>query len=340
MYDSIRPGKYWYDNNKKLIQAHGGSVIYAEGKYWWYGENKEGVTGRATGEECPYWHHGVKLYSSLDLYNWTDEGFVVRESDDKNNPFHGENLMDRPHVLFNAKTKKFVLWAKCVRGRDFNKCFFAVCIGDSLKNMNYVKDVTPEPHHVGDFDMFEHNGRAYVIYENPHKEMILRELNEDYTDVSDNWSSHIPMQGPPFTREAPAVFEKDGALYMIASGTTGYYANRTLAYDITALHGEWKELGEVCEGDFMKTSFNAQYSSVFLHKESGKLIAVGDRWLTDLSYDLPNMEDVFKQIYQDKKKLIVSDYSESNTSLATYVWLPVEIKKGKPTITWKSKYSL
>ncbi len=40
MYKNIRPGKVWYDTNGKRIQAHGGSILYAEGKYWWYGENK------------------------------------------------------------------------------------------------------------------------------------------------------------------------------------------------------------------------------------------------------------------------------------------------------------
>ena len=64
MYKEIRPGKTWYDNNQKRIHAHGGSILYAEGKFWWYGENKEDITGRATGEQCPFWHHGVKLYSS------------------------------------------------------------------------------------------------------------------------------------------------------------------------------------------------------------------------------------------------------------------------------------
>ena len=41
MYNTIRPGKFWYDTEGKRIQAHGGSLLYANGKYYWYGENKE-----------------------------------------------------------------------------------------------------------------------------------------------------------------------------------------------------------------------------------------------------------------------------------------------------------
>ena len=41
MYHSIRPGQPWLDTNGKRIQAHGGSVIYIDGVYYFYGENKE-----------------------------------------------------------------------------------------------------------------------------------------------------------------------------------------------------------------------------------------------------------------------------------------------------------
>lgn len=45
-YDCIRPGQIWLDTNGKRIQAHGGSVIYIDGTYYWYGENKEFTTGQ------------------------------------------------------------------------------------------------------------------------------------------------------------------------------------------------------------------------------------------------------------------------------------------------------
>ena len=34
MYDSFRPGKVWYDTEGKKIHAHGGSILYADGKFW------------------------------------------------------------------------------------------------------------------------------------------------------------------------------------------------------------------------------------------------------------------------------------------------------------------
>ena len=40
MYTSIRPGQVWLDTAGKRIQAHGGSILYENGVYYWYGENK------------------------------------------------------------------------------------------------------------------------------------------------------------------------------------------------------------------------------------------------------------------------------------------------------------
>ena len=54
-YDSIRPGKIWLDTDGKRIQAHGGSVMYIDGRYYWYGENKEFTDPRKN-----IWHWGVR----------------------------------------------------------------------------------------------------------------------------------------------------------------------------------------------------------------------------------------------------------------------------------------
>ena len=54
MYHSIRPGQPWLDTNGKRIQAHGGSVIFIDGTYYFYGENKEihKICGSKSGRDC------------------------------------------------------------------------------------------------------------------------------------------------------------------------------------------------------------------------------------------------------------------------------------------------
>lgn len=41
---------------------------------YWYGENKEKTVGS---KQNTIWHWGVQLYTSPDLYNWTDIGQII-----------------------------------------------------------------------------------------------------------------------------------------------------------------------------------------------------------------------------------------------------------------------
>jgi len=103
-YRSLRPGKTWLDTKGKRIQAHGGSVFHKDGIYYWYGENKEkSVKGSVI------WHWGVRCYASKDLYNWEDKGLLIPpQPDDPNSPLYPSVCLDRPHILYNEKTKKYV----------------------------------------------------------------------------------------------------------------------------------------------------------------------------------------------------------------------------------------
>ena len=54
MYTEIKPGREWNDTNGNPIHAHGGSILYHEGTYYWYGENKA-----YTDLEKGIWHYIV-----------------------------------------------------------------------------------------------------------------------------------------------------------------------------------------------------------------------------------------------------------------------------------------
>lgn len=143
-----------------------------DGTFYWYGENKEKTTG-----ENALWHWGVRCYSSQDLYNWKDEGIIIQpDLEDKNAPMHPESMMDRPHIIYNEKTKKYVAWMK-IMGEP---SFFHVMEADHILG----------PYHV-------------VNKVNPHGEMV-GDLNEEYTDAEGDYSEHFPHEAPPDTREAPS----------------------------------------------------------------------------------------------------------------------------------------
>ncbi|HZC27989.1 MAG TPA: hypothetical protein VE287_13250, partial [Actinopolymorphaceae bacterium] len=71
---SFTPGQPWLDDNGATIQAHGGQVVVSKDAsgatlYYWYGED------RSNGY---YNSPGVHVYTSHDLYNWTDAGLALR----------------------------------------------------------------------------------------------------------------------------------------------------------------------------------------------------------------------------------------------------------------------
>ena len=347
MYSCFRPGKTWYDTDGKPIQAHGGSILFANDTFYWYGENKEGITGRATGTACRYWHHGVKLYSSKDLYNWKDEGLIMPASAAENNPFYPAHIMDRPHIIFNKKTGMYVMWAKTARG-SFDGAAFSVCISDDIKKpFRFLHEINLPPFHAGDFDLIEEDGKGYVVYENPHTSMICQTLTEDFTSLTDEYSEHMKEKCPPFVREAPAFFQRGGRKFLLTSGTTGYFPNPSRFDEIKELHGRWVTLGNACRNDTANNSFHAQFSSVFRHPYKKDLyIALGDRWLTDLSPQMPDIQKVFHGLFDETAPKIaanadLSTFSDENTSEAKYVWLPVRFdKNGDPYIEWAFEWRI
>ncbi|MET7280601.1 glycoside hydrolase family 43 protein [Kribbella sp. NPDC005582] len=139
-YDSFRPGAEWRDTNGQVIQAHGGQVVPAtdhRGRriWYWYGEDRS---------KGYYDSPGVHVYSSYDLYNWTDQGLALRamsspdqfENDKyfsklykKYSPAQKDvvwrdlstnsvrtdgwakpSILERPKVIYNKATRKWIMW--------------------------------------------------------------------------------------------------------------------------------------------------------------------------------------------------------------------------------------
>ena len=101
---AFRPGQKWLDTSGKHINAHGGGILYHGGLYYWFGENKgEGEAGNTA-------LTGVSCYTSKDLYTWTNRGVVLKVSDDPKSDIAKGCILERPKVVYNAKTKKFVMW--------------------------------------------------------------------------------------------------------------------------------------------------------------------------------------------------------------------------------------
>jgi len=133
------PGKQWKDNNGIHINAHGGGILFDKGIYYWYGEFKtEGKSGNTS-------LVGFSCYSSKDLYNWKNEGIVLKAEDNPNSEITKGCIMERPKVIFNKKTGKYVLWFHLeLKNQGYNAAKAAVAISDSPKGpFKFFKSYNP-----------------------------------------------------------------------------------------------------------------------------------------------------------------------------------------------------
>lgn len=348
MQSTIRPGQPWLDTDGKRIQAHGGSLLFLDGTYYWYGENKEKTVSLSGLPGDPLvWHWGVRCYSSQDLCNWHDEGLIIPPEPDKpDSPLHPYARMDRPHIIHNEKTGKFVAWLKIMEGHQ--QAAAVLTADDFLGPYTLVRQhFLPLGFSMGDFDLVVGpDGKAYNYFERVHSEIICAELTDDYTDVTGKYSTHFPQPNPPFVREAPAHFLRNGRHYLVTSGTTGYLPNPSEIAVADDWHGPFAVLGNPHPGDQSQTSYHSQISSVF--KVPGKrdlYIACADRWLPHLQ-NIPYewTRDAYSAMFSDSHPAPPAWYKSINTQveftqLADYVWLPFRFDGDYPILEWRDEWS-
>ena len=74
-------------------------------------------------------------------------------------------------------------------------------------------------------------------------------------------------------------------------------------------------------------------------------IATGDRWLTDLPEDMPDIGRAFYGFFSPTAEKTIDEselpsLTDENTSEADYVWLPLSFdEKGTPFLSWKRLWS-
>ena len=144
----IRSGEIWPDNNGEHINAHGGGVMYYDGTYYWFGENKCDTTSSAM--------VGVMCYSSRNLTDWKNEGVALSVVDNDSSDIARGCILERPKVIYNAKTGKFVMWFHLeLKGKGYAAARSAVAISDSPTGpFKYIRSERINPG-VLPFDMNE-----------------------------------------------------------------------------------------------------------------------------------------------------------------------------------------
>ena len=137
----FRPGELWPDDKGVPINAHGGGIVLHEGIYYWFGEHKiEGEAGNVA-------HVGVRVYSSRDLLRWQDRGIALTVSDDPESEIAKGCIIERPKVIYNAKTRTFVMWFHLeLKGQSYRAARAGLAVSDKATGpYKYVGSFLPNP---------------------------------------------------------------------------------------------------------------------------------------------------------------------------------------------------
>lgn len=326
----------WLDSDGVHINAHGGGVLFHEGRYYWFGEHK--VAG---GRGNQAWV-GVGCYSSDDLFRWRNEGTALAVSRERGSEIEAGCVIERPKVVRCAKTGKFVLWFHLeLKGRGYRAARAGVAVADEVTGpYRYVgshrpnagrwpvgfdpeKDGRTAPHLVRDhargqmsrdFTLFaDDDGRVYHIAASEENETLhISLLAEDCL----GFSGEYHRVGAGRSHEAPAIAKHGGRYWMITSGCTGWQPNAARSLVADKITGPWRELGNPCEGVNPENdlgpgkTFGGQ--STFLLPVQGKpdvLIAMFDVWRPRNAID------------------------------GRYLWLPVEFRDGRIIVPFRKRWN-
>lgn len=312
----------WHDTDGNIINASDGGIIFADGKYHWYGmafRNLPFYSGPDGGQMTDI---GVVMYESTDLLNWKYEGVILEVSNDPTSELYGPMRFERPKIIYNDKTKQFVLWCHYVKypgnhGRCDGECDMGLAICDSVngkyKWLGYSKPIDNNGW-VRDMTVYKDiDGSAYLIYDRHTKEvnedrcLYVVKLSDDYLSFT---STYKRIEAAAW-REAPVVAYKNGYYYIVTSGLTGWQTNQAKAFRTKCLLGEWEDIGDPCVDDFMHTTFNTQGSNAF------------------------TVEGTDTQI------IMLERHNTANFLKSSYIWLPIEFNNDNTiSLHYKKEWNL
>ncbi len=346
---SIQSGKTWPDNEGNHINAHGGGLLFHEGKYYWFGEHK--------GEKSNSAWVGITCYSSDDLINWKNEGVALPVSDDENSDIVKGCVMERPKVIYNKKTEKFVMWFHLeLKGKRYLAARTAVATSDKVTgpyiyirsmrvnsgnfpfNMpkkirkkqlnpdNYKKWWTSEWYKAIEEGLFIKRdlkggqmARDMTLFVDDddtayHIYSSEENLTLHIAELSKDYLNHTGKYirvAPAGHNEAPVIFKRNGTYWMITSGCTGWAPNEARMFSSKSIWGPWKQHPTPFVGEGAKITFGGQGTFVQqVHKLKDAYIFMGDIWRPNRPID------------------------------GRYLWLPIQFENDTPIIKWLDSWDL
>jgi hypothetical protein len=348
----IKPGELWLDTEGKHINAHGGGILFYEGTYYWFGES------RLPRGEKDRTNYGVGCYSSKDLLNWKNKGLALKVINDTASNLQPGCIIERPKVIFNKKTGKFVMWFHHeLKGLGYKAALTGVAVSDKVTGpYKYIRSLRPNA------------GVWPVNFPEEYKSSSVKET--DLKSRSDEWMKAVKeglfvrrdFAGGQMARDMNLFVDRNGKAYHIHSSEenmTLHFSELTDDYlDFTGRYYRVLPGGsnEAPALFYTKGKYFIFTSGTTGWKPNPGRLAKADKltgeW-TSIGNPCRGTEDENKitfgsqstyvlQVQGKKNKFIYMGdrWIPENLANSPHIWLPVEWENGMPVIKWHSEWDL
>ncbi|MBN2634383.1 MAG: family 43 glycosylhydrolase [Bacteroidales bacterium] len=349
---SIKPGELWPDSEGKHINAHGGAIIMHKGTWYWFGES------RLPRGEQDRTRYGVGCYSSKDLVSWKNEGLALRVINDTSSLLQPGCVVERPKVIFNRKTGKFVMWFHHeLRGQGYRAALTGVAVSDNIKGpYRYIRSLRPN---AGVWPVnFTNEQKNYSVTEKD-----LKSWTEEWKQaVRDGLFVRRDFEGGQMARDMTLFIDVDGTAWHIHSAEenmTLHFSELTPDFlDFTGVYyrvlpGESNEAPAIFRAKgkyFMFSSGTTGWKPnpgrlSVSDAISGEWKATGNpcRGSEEENKITFGSQSTFVIPLNQKKDIFVymgDRWNPQNLADSRHIWLPVEWENEMPLIRWHDEWDI
>lgn len=321
--DAIYSGVAWYDNNNKMVSAHGAGITKDNGIYYLFGEFKSDTSNAFNGFSC---------YSSKDLYNWTFENIALAaQYTGKLGP---NRVGERPKVLKCPKTGEYVMYMHTddIRYKDPQVGY---ATSETISGEYTFKGsllFEGKPILKWDMGMFQdEDGTAYLITHSGN----LYKLSDDYKSITEQVVKNMTGKC-----ESPIIFKKNNIYFWLGSDLTSWERNDNYYFTATSLKGPWKKEGLFAPKESLTWNSQSTFVLPIAGSKDTTYMFMGDRWA------FPRQNSAATYVWQPltviKDSIYLPDYKESwkiDTSTGTWTNTNIKGKMIDNTNTKRIKFS-
>jgi len=306
---------------------------------------------------------GVSMYSSKDLYHWKNEGIALPVSEDPQSDITKGSIIERPKVIFNAKTGKFVMWFHLeLKGQRYAAARSGVAVADKVTGpYQYLGSFRPNagvwPIHVPE------EMKKPLTAEEADAVSKLKFTGGTGGDYPRDLLFRLHHEGGQMARDMGLFVDDDGKAYhLYSSEHNGTLHISQLSDDYLKPAGRYVRI--------FPGAFN-EAPAMFKHKGKYFLISSGctgwdpnrarlasadsifGPW-TDLGDPCVGPDDQTKTTFRSQSTFVLpvqgkpgafiymgDRWTPKNPIDAPHIWLPVQFdKNGRPFLEWMDRWDL